>query len=72
MKVKYKGKEIYDETSVSKCCYTEYCEKQANELLISFNDIDMEWDAWKPKKGDEISVEDGTAKTGKLYVDSIS
>lgn len=72
MKVKYKGKEIYDETSVSKCYYTEYCEKQANELLISFNDIDMEWDAWKPKKGDEISVEDGTAKTGKLYVDSIS
>lgn len=72
MKVSYKGKQIYDETSVNTCWYTEHCEKTANELLIKFNDIDMEWNGWNPKKGDEISVEDGQAKTGKLYIDTIT
>lgn len=71
MKVIYKGTDIYPETSVSSCYYTEHCEKVSNELLIKLNDVDKEWDAWSPKKGDDIKIEDGPFKSGKMFVDDI-
>lgn len=48
-----------------------YGEKQSDELLIKFNDTRQLWDTWSPKKGDAIAVEDGAAKTGKMFIESV-
>lgn len=71
MKVIYEGVDIYPEISVNRCFHDMYGEKQSDELLLRLNDTRQLWDIWNPKKGDTIAVEDGAAKTGKMFVESV-
>ncbi len=48
-----------------------YADKQSDELLLKLNDTRELWDSWSPKKGDTIAIEDGAAKTGKMFVESV-
>ena len=48
-----------------------YAEKQSDELLLKLKDTRELWDSWNPKKGDTIAIEDGAAKTGKMFVESV-
>ena len=71
MKVIYEGVDIYPEISVHRCFHDMYAEKQSDELLLKLNDTRQLWDAWNPKKGDTIAIEDGAAKTGKMFIESV-
>lgn len=71
MKVFYKGKDIYPDISVSECYLDSYAEKHCDELLLKLNDTKQLWDIWAPEKGNEIAVENGNAKSGKMFVESI-
>lgn len=71
MKILYEGVDIYPEVSVHRCFHDMYAEKQSDELLLKFNDTRQLWDTWNPQKGDTIAVEDGAAKTGKMFVESV-
>lgn len=71
MKILYQGVDIYPEVSVHRCFHDMYAEKQSDELLLKLNDTRQLWDIWSPKKGDTIAVEDGAAKTGKMFVESV-
>ncbi len=71
MKILYQGVDIYPEVSVHRCFHDMYGEKQSDELLLKLNDTRQLWDVWSPKKGDAIAIEDGAAKTGKMFVESI-
>ena len=71
MKIIYEGTDIYPEISVHRCYHDMYADKQSDELLLKLNDTRELWDRWSPKKGDTIAVEDGTAKTGKMFVESV-
>lgn len=71
MKILYEGVDIYPEISVNRCYHDMYAEKQSDELLLKLNDTRELWDRWAPKKGDSIAVEDGAAKTGKMFVESV-
>lgn len=71
MKVIYNGVDIYPEISVSNCWHDMYSEKQSDAILLRLNDTAQLWDIWAPKKGDEISIENGNAKTGKMFIESI-
>lgn len=68
MKILYQGKDIYPEVSVNHCWHEMYAQERPDNLVIRFNDVRRLWDTWQPKAGDEIAVEEGTAKTGKMYV----
>ena len=72
MKIIYEGTDIYPEISVHRCYHDMYADKQSDELLLKLNDTRELWDRWSPKKGDTIAVEDGAAKTGKMFVESLS
>ena len=71
MKIIYEGTDIYPEISVHRCYHDMYADKQSDELLLKLNDTRELWDRWSPKKGDTIAVEDGAAKTGKMFVESV-
>lgn len=71
MKIFYEGVDIYKDISVHRCYHDMYAEKQSDELLLKLNDTRQLWDTWSPKKGDTIAVEDGHAKTGTMFVESV-
>ena len=71
MKIIYEGVDIYPDISVHRCYHDMYAEKQSDELLLKLNDTRQLWDVWQPKKGDTIALEDGAAKTGKMFVESV-
>ena len=71
MKVIYQGVDIYPEISVNRCFHDMYSEKQSDELLLKLNDTRQLWDTWSPKKGDTIAIEDGAAKTGEMFIESV-
>ena len=71
MKIIYQGADIFPEVSVHRCFHDMYGEKQSDELLLKLNDTRQLWDVWSPKKGDAIAIEDGAAKTGKMFVESV-
>ena len=71
MKILYEGVDIYPDISVHRCYHDMYAEKQSDELLLKLNDTRELWDSWNPKKGDSIAIEDGAAKTGKMFVESV-
>jgi len=71
VKILYEGVDIYPDISVHRCYHDMYAEKQSDELLLKLNDTRELWDSWNPKKGDTIAIEDGAAKTGKMFVESV-
>ena len=71
MKILYEGVDIYPDVSVHRCYHDMYAEKQSDELLLKLNDTRELWDSRNPKKGDTIAIEDGAAKTGKMFVESV-
>lgn len=70
--VKYEGVEIYDQISVGRCWHDMHAWGALDELVISFGDTGNLWDGWHPKDDDTIEVADGAARTGKMYVRSVT
>jgi hypothetical protein len=71
IKIIYEGTDIYPDVSVNACFHDMYAEKRGDELLLRLNDTRELWDIWSPKADDTIAIEDGTATTGKMYVESV-
>lgn len=71
VKVIYEGVDIYPKISVNRCYHDMYAEKQSDELLLKLNDTRELWDKWSPKQGDRIAIEDGAAKTGQMFIESV-
>lgn len=68
IEVKYKGKEISDDVSIIKCYHDMYAEQRTDTLHIIFDDNEHVWDSWGVKTNDEIEVDYGAIKTGKMFV----
>lgn len=71
MKLYYNGTDIYNDVSVNYCVHEMFAEKQADTLVLRFNDTKGVWSKWNPAAGDTVRMKDGAADTGKLFIHSM-
>ncbi len=67
----YNGKDIYDDVSVNYCVHEMYAEKQADTLVIRFNDTKGVWSKWQPAAGDTVRFKEDASDTGKMFIYSM-
>lgn len=68
MQIFYQGKDIYPDISVKSCEHEMFAESQADSLILRFNDTKHLWDSWSPEQESTIEVQEGAARTGKMYI----
>lgn len=71
MKLFYNGTDIYNDVSVNYCVHEMHAEKQADTLVIRFNDTKGTWSKWNPADGDVIRFTEGASDTGKMFIHSM-
>lgn len=70
MNLYYNGVDIYGDVSVNYCVHEMFAEKQADTLVIRFNDTKGTWSKWQPAEGDTVQFKEGASDTGKMFVHS--
>ena len=71
MKLLYNNTDIYNDVSVNYCVHEMYAEKQADTLVIRFNDTQGVWSKWNPAAGDTLRLTEGAGDTGKMFIHSM-
>lgn len=71
MNLYYNGVDIYGDVSVNYCVHEMFAEKQADTLVIRFNDTKGTWSKWQPAEGDTVQFKEGASDTGKMFVHSM-
>ena len=71
MNLYYNGTDIYDDVSVNYCVHEMLAEKQADTLVIRFNDPKGTWSKWNPAAGDTLRFTEGASNTGKMFIHSM-
>jgi len=64
----YNGTDIYNDVSVNYCVHEMFAEKQADTLVIRFNDPKGVWSKWNPAAGDTLRFKEGAGDTGKMFI----
>ena len=69
MNLYYNGVDIYRDVSVNYCVHEMFAEKQADTLVIRFNDTKGTWSKWQPAEGDTVQFKEAArqkrAKAGR-------
>lgn len=72
MKIIYEGTDIYEDISLNYAVHEMYAEGESDTLVLRFNDPKGVWPKWEPKPEDIIELEHKKAKTGKMFVTSMT
>lgn len=72
MQLFYNGTDIYGDISISSCIHDMYADSHTDELTVKFNDTRHLWDNWQPSQTDTVSLVDGAARSGEMYVQDIA
>ncbi|NCB64464.1 MAG: hypothetical protein EOM52_12905, partial [Clostridia bacterium] len=68
----YNGVDIYPDISLQYCVHETHAERQADSLTLRFNDPKGVWSKWAPAPGDVVTFEDGSSRTGAMYIHHLS
>ena len=68
MRILYNGVDIYKDVSLNYAVHEMNAEKQADTLVLRFNDPRGVWSKWNPQPGDKIAFEHEAAKTGAMFI----
>ena len=71
MRLFYNETDIYNDVSVNYCVHEMHAERQADTLVIRFNDVKGVWSKWNPAAGDVIRFTEGASDTGKMFIHSM-
>lgn len=71
MNLYYNGADIYPDVSVNYCVHEMFAEKQADSLVIRFNDTKGAWSKWNPSDGDVIRFKEESSDTGDMFIHSM-
>ena len=71
MNLYYNGTDIYGDVSVNYCVHEMFAEKQADTLVIRFNDTKGVWSKWNPAAGDTLRLKEGASDSGKMFIHSM-
>lgn len=71
MKLLYNNADIYNDVSVNYCVHEMFAEKQADTLVLRFNDTKGIWSKWNPAEGDAIRFKEEASDTGKMFIHSM-
>lgn len=71
MNLYYNEADIYNDVSVNYCVHEMHAEKQADTLVIRFNDTKGVWSKWNPAAGDTLRFKEGASDTGKMFIHSM-
>lgn len=71
MKILYNGTDIAGDVSVNYCVHEMHAEKQADTLVLRFNDPKGTWSKWNPATGDTLRLKEGAGDTGKMFLHSV-
>lgn len=71
MKLFYNGTDIYNDVSVNYCVHEMHAERQADTLVIRFNDPKGIWSKWNPAAGDVMRFTEGASDTGNMFIHSM-
>jgi len=71
VKLFYNGVDIYHDVSLNYCVHEMYAEKQADTLVLCFNDTKGIWSRWNPADGDVLRFVEGADDTGKMFLHSM-
>lgn len=72
MNLYYNGTDIYNDVSVNYCVHEMFAEKQADTLVLRFNDTKGVWSKWNPAEGDAIRFKKEAGDTGKMFIHSMT
>lgn len=61
----YNGTDIYNDVSVNYCVHEMFAEKQADTLVIRFNDTKGIWSKWQPAAVTRCASKKAQATPGK-------
>lgn len=68
LRIMYNNVDITQKVQIISCVHDMYAESKSDSLFITFGDSAGKWDAWHPVFGDVITVADGAAKTGQMFL----
>lgn len=68
MRILYNGVDIYNDVSLNYAVHEMNAEKQADTIVLRFNDPRGVWSKWNPQPGDKIAFEHEAAKTGAMFI----
>ena len=72
MELYYNDVDITDKVRVIKCELDQYLSGHIDTLTISFDDSRAEWGKWAPAFGDKINISEDYAKSGYMYIHSLT
>lgn len=72
MELYYNDVDIFNSVSVMRCELDQYLSGHVDTLTVSFDDSRAEWGKWAPQFGDKLNIIEEYAKSGYMYIHSLT
>lgn len=72
LKLYIEGKDMTNDIGVISAVHDTYAADYVDSIVCGLQDKDGKWSKWKPKAGEELQLNVGTCKTGKMWIHKVT